>query len=267
MKTIKILLVLCFVLAFTACSNNETSLAKETPPEFPDIDNETFSEPSNTVISSAEEWRAYLEFTSLDDFLNAYLAINEGREIGEFVQRDWVEDTRRSFENGAEKVNLIELENLYLPVGIPDNFAIRGITITENYIAIRYLPMNITIFSRDEFWSNLIQNPSFEFALTKTHFENVMDVILQDKNLTREDLIDGKYLFNSPNLFTWEIDGMLASLYIPHINQISTGEYEMSTGLDGETMIVENISEMTRFLEVEKIDLTDIAQIREVLKN
>ncbi|MCL2108920.1 MAG: hypothetical protein FWH20_06210 [Oscillospiraceae bacterium] len=182
----------------------------------------------------------YLDFTSLEDFLGAYLAAKEGRGVQGFVERDWSGQTSVDWGvNIAERLNLTELETLYLPASIPDGFAIRKIQVGENYIDITYLPKDVIVNSRSEFWSAVINNPSFEFTIYRGLYN--LDSYLQADNLTRDDLIDEKYYFWRQDSIMWEEAGVFVTMRVP-------------------TPSIDEL-ETVKFLEIVPVNLTDTDEV------
>ena len=182
----------------------------------------------------------FTEFLTLEDFLNAYIAV------------------------GTENTIFASLEILYLPAGIPEEFEIGLITVTEYYVAFRFLPKEVSPQNRNEFWDAMSQYPSFEFSIFWVEdAEYEMGRILQDRNVSRAELIDEKYLFDYPNLFVWEGDGALLSLYTPRREHNERGESIVATEIGG--VPLDNPYEMIQFTETVTIDLRDTNAVRAMI--
>jgi len=214
------------------------------------LDSETDYAQDYEILVSAGY--AFIEFSTLENFLTAIEAIQtDGDDIASLVE-DLPDMGRDSYlENVMERTKLQSIETLYLPIGIPEEFEIRRVTVSEHYIAFRYLPREIVPASRDEFWLAMTRSPSFEFTISRKQIPNQLDAILERDSLCLDDLIDGKYLFLEPNLFVWESDGRLITLYI---TTRSNDDGRNDTPLD-----------MVRFTETLEIDLQDVDAVRDVI--
>ena len=78
-----------------------------------------------------------------------------------------------------------------------------------------------------------------------------MDAFLRDQNASVDDLIDGKYLFLEPNMFVWESNGTLLTLYTP---MPSDGEWHNDSP-----------SDMVRFAEIREINLQDTNAVEDII--
>jgi hypothetical protein len=206
---------------------------------------------SSTTIISAQASRVFpfIEFSSLENFLNAYLAVKDGRDIDEFLE-----------VSGGGESSVTELETLHLPINISEDFIIRWVSINESII-FQYLPKNVD-FTIDTFWDARINNPSFSLIIWLNR-ENWMEGALQRRGLTADDLIDGKYLaehdtWNSYMSFIWQSDTMLLVLQIG-LHQQHTEEFKELFG-DGDVL------DLVRFAETRAVDLTDEEEVRNLIR-
>jgi hypothetical protein len=100
----------------------------------------------------------YAEFSSLEDFLNAYLTAKEGECIGEFVDF--------GFGWSPELTKMTELETFYLLTIVPENFVIRFIQVNEYFVWVKYLHKDATPpewarNARNVHWDNPYYNFTF----------------------------------------------------------------------------------------------------------
>ena len=241
---------------------------------------------SEQIVCGGEEAMDFIEFATLEDFLVVYQTAREGGDI-ERVLNNRTESHRlsESFQNMdfwreyellephndvgtlAERTDLFSLETLHIPVGIPEEFELRKITVTETYVAFRYLPIGTRISSRGDFWSKT--NLGFEFSFVHWDMD---DSVLFDAMLDQfshiidgeEDLIDGKYFYcPDRKFFDWVAHRTRFSLSLPHYHHFEGGMYI-------ETFLSEDIShyrprDMVRFTEMVSIDLTDTATVRAMI--
>ncbi|MDR2559832.1 MAG: hypothetical protein LBC86_09900 [Oscillospiraceae bacterium] len=251
------IIVLLTIIMFASCANTADDVA---------FINENNSMP---LVSQSQGEEAFesLEFSSLDDFLNAYIANKEGRDIVDFVE--WQAEATLDYEsksvaskNTAENINLTSLEKLHLPIGIPEDFTIRRITVSEYGIVFRYLPKDIDV-SSDTFWSAMMNNPSFELSILKHDYENVMEAILSQRNQTVNDLIDGKVSFRQPNRFNWEQDGLLFGLYVP----LKFPDAEVQEHRTLNALTNDEILEMVKFTETRTVNLLNTNEVMALIED
>jgi hypothetical protein len=206
---------------------------------------------STTAIESAGSAAVpRVEFSSLEEYLNAYLAYKEGRNISDYIEGGW----------RIQDVNITEIEALFLPINISENFIIRRVSIDES-ISFQFLPKNVN-FTKDTFWDAITNNPSFSLSIWLNR-ENRIDSIIQSRGLTADDLIDGKYLAEyyplySYMLFYWQSDSMLLVLHI-NLHQQHTEEFKKLFG-DGDVL------DLVRFAETRTVDLTDEEEVRNLIR-
>ena len=205
-----------------------------------------------TIKSIAEdEAIPFVQFSSFEDFLNAYLAIKEGGSVIDFMERGLLPDS----------INFTEFEILHLPAVISENFVIRRIYINEYGMTIWFLPKYIE-GPTSAFWQRWNQYPYFQLDITyKSPFEISMEALLQSHNQTVHDLINGKYFVSStPNLFIsfiWFSDDLRLRLYV-NLRQQDTEEFKTLIGSG-------NPREFVRFSETRTVDLTDTAAVLDLI--
>ncbi|MDR2558872.1 MAG: dockerin type I repeat-containing protein [Oscillospiraceae bacterium] len=201
-----------------------------------------------TINSKGSEINPYLEFSTLEDFLNAYLIAKEGGCIEELIERGWWPWG----ENPAESVNFSEFKILYLPTGIPEGFIIDNILIGGWNINFEYIPESVEVTTN-------ISNNSFNTGFT----------IYRDYSLDKHkaafssriiNLNNGNYALWYSNYvsFYWESDGQILSLGI-NLRQQDTEEFKELFG-DGDVL------DLVRFAETRTVDLTDEEEVRNLIK-
>jgi len=216
MKRMKrgLLLGVVFFIAMIlfACGTNvsevESGEANETS-NYEDIHYES----DRDEIMDGEVAIDVIEFLSLEDFLKTYVISKIGVYRADFAD-SWFSNSGERLEDAIVGTGLAALETLYLPVGIPEDFEIRLITVTDYYVFFRFLPKDVVVTSRNEFWDAAALYPTFEFAFTRGWgAEDPMDGILEQNNATERDLIDGMYLATGSNMLTWSHGTELLHVY------------------------------------------------------
>lgn len=236
-KLLMLVILLCLLMTLVACRHEGETMAGEEAIDF-------------------------LEFSTLEDFLVAHRAVRLDEDIASLTERWGGALSASDLEDAVESTNFASLETLSLPTGIPEEFQVRKITITNYGITFWYLPEHITV-SRDTFWSAISQNPSFQFSISRRQ-ENEMELILQRDNVNREDLIDGKYLFFYPNMFVWESDGVMLLLYTPTPSHDAGDETRMvTTEIDG--ISLDDPYAMVRFTETATLNLQDTRAVETMI--
>ena len=198
------LTAIAFFLMFTLASCNQVSETTETTQE-------------ETYVTFAHHSYAGLDFTSLEELVETYKTVKEGKAIGDLA-RD------------AKNTNFTELKKLYVPTVIPEGYQLSEIKVLEFIVM---------------FWYSSESNDQDFLCVNHFGADNPMDMdnVLRYYNATREDLIDGKYFFVEPNLLFWEFDGAYLQLTVP------------LPLLDKQPDQQKKIAEMIKYAEVEVVDL------------
>jgi hypothetical protein len=206
-----------------------------------------------SAVKSAGDDEAFpfIQFSSLEDYLNAYLTVKEGGCIEEFIEDGYL----------FERINLTELEKLHLSIGIPENFVIRRIFINEHGMTFWFLPEDAE-GPTNALWQRWNDYPYIQLDISyNPHFENTIEAILRNNGQTINDLIDGKYMVRSTqNLFlsfTWVSDEMILNLRIP-LRLQNTEEFKALFG-DGDVL------DFVRFAETRTVDLTDTEAVLDLI--
>jgi len=193
----------------------------------------------------------WAEFSSLEDFLKAYLTTQENGDIPNYIEGGW----------DLQYIDLTELDTIHLPVSLPKDFIIRDVTVNEEYISLIYFPKDVEV-TADTFWEALTGNPSVSLIIW-LNLENRINDVLQRRGQTVDDLIDGKYLAqhdtrNSYITFNWQHGKMYIGLEI-YLHQQHTEEFKALFG-DGDVL------DLVRFAETRTVDLTDEEEVRNLIK-
>ena len=159
----------------------------------------------------------HLTFSSLEEFLAGYLIAREGRTDGDITAlvESWqVRSSNTELGDVVESVSFTSLENLYLPIGIPDGFQIHVIRVNEEVVNIRFLHEDDMV-SEEAIWDAIVRQRDFRFNFTRWDLDSPMDGIFEQFHVTEEDLLDGRYLFLEPNFFIWASDREVLYMYMP----------------------------------------------------
>lgn len=248
-KLIIISIVLIIALVLVGCGQNdelETVVEVDTRTTVTsDLERETVS------VSAIPNM---LMFSSLEDFLHSYLAIGDGRGRGAFVGEYSASRTDATLTDVLDAVDLLSMENFYIPVNIPEGHKLFRIAVYENRaneVIMWFLPEE---YLGSEWWEvqGAIHQYGYQFSFTRNwNVENPMVYIMEQFGATEEDLIDGKYLFDGRNWFIWASGTELLNLRapMPQVTDITN-----AGPLD-----------LVHFTEVYVLDMTDEDAIRAFL--
>jgi len=205
------------ILTSVGCGRyGETNELTETTQEEP---YETFAHHDYTT----------LDFTSIEELIESHKAVREGKAVGRLAEK-------------AEQENFMELEKIYAPTVIPEEYHLYEIMVTEFYVRFIYL-LESDMVSPDAVSQAFSEHQNFDFSFWRQGIDVTMDEALRRRNAAEEDLIDGKYLFDEPNSLTWEFDGVLFDLAVP-LPLLEKQPDEQA-----------KIAEMIKYAEVEDVDL------------
>jgi len=220
-------------------------------------------EPDREEITGGEVAIDVIEFLSLEDFLKTHVTSKMGVYRVDFADT-WSSQSGGQLKDAIAGTNFVALDILYLPVGIPEDFEIRLITVTDYYVFFRFLPKEIVVTNRNEFWDAAAVYPTFEFAFTRGWgAENPMDGILEQNNATEVDLIGGKYLVTGSNTLTWSSGTELLHMF-KH-TPLSIGESIAIYDIIDD--ITTDYADYTAGLtDVEIVNLLDINEVMELIE-
>jgi len=207
-----------------------------------------------------------IRFSSVEDFLNAYIIANEGGDITNLVSR-WETATEGDIASVTDSINFTSFEEFYLPVDIPDEFELHNIEITEEFVGFAFL-------HRDDMGSEeAVQDVMRYFR--ELHFGfarwDVDDYILFDammrQSWEQDILIDGKYLFRESELgdhtFHWISNRTRFWLHLP-ANLDPTGDRSETNELGG--ISLDDPHAMISFTETTTLNLQDTRAVETMIE-
>ena len=210
------------------------------------LQEDDFIEPANyDVPTGGERVMDMLFFSSLEDFLTAHRTLRDGGDITDLVAEWQASFTDMDLADVIVNAGLASLETFYLPVGIPEEFQIHRVDINESGVGIWYLHKDELAFE-DADWFEISRSWDFLFSFTHVETPGNMRSILQQHNMSEEDLVDGR-LFLEPDLFVWAYGRVRMLLYIPM------------------SLVSDNVADMLRLTEVKAVNLLDAEMVETLL--
>ena len=211
-----------------------------------------------------------INFSSVEDFLNAYMTASRGGEIDSLASEWHVPFTGEedlTFSESAANVNFTSLEHFYLPVGIPDEFELFTITVNEgavNFIFMRPEDM----VSEDAVWDALWNERVVRFDFPRWDMDDafLLEAMLEQGNITEEDLVNGRYEIREHEwayVIAWVYDRTRFWLQIPRRQHNARGESVMATELDGVSL--DDPYELVSFAETTTINLQDTRAVEAMI--
>jgi len=207
-----------------------------------------------------------LEFSSLEDFLDAYLIAN-GKQRGNiegFVSRAQASESDSDIMDIVMGAEFATLETLHLPIGIPDDFELGKIMVHYWLVVFEFFHRDDMI-SEDRMQEARNQMRHFSFSVTRWDYDDALlfDAMMQQSSPSCV-LIDGKYLFTEwANSISWVADRNRFHLRTPHRQLDDSGELVEVAAIDG--VSARNSRGMTRFAETVTLDLTNTAAINTMI--
>ena len=204
-----------------------------------------------------------LEFPSLEAFLTAYLIVSgeSAGDISDLVSRYWSSTSNNTdLIKVAEGADFESLETLFLPVGIPYDFEIGRIRVSELGVVFHFFQRDDMISEyamQEAYW----QQRYFNFFIERwdESESTLFNDMMQAQGVTEKDLIDGKYLFRPPNSFSWVSEGGRFGLRLPLQQSSINHETIMTTEIDG--LPLNNPYEMVKFTETRAVNLLDTNEV------
>ena len=250
--------------------------------DIEDISQNTENTPTEIKINEPQEEREVcvtpappIPYSSLEEFLDAYVAVSEGRAFGELAKK-------------AMDSNLTSLDTLYLLTNIPEEFQLTLIDVREEWVRIVY----VVDIPENAVFRNVFMHPHFELQFTRSTYEDLeewgynspMDGIFNDRDFKEYVQIDeGYYFYERVNTLHWAQGSNLVMLKMPtesqwdfHINGfdfaklgIDVEELDIDvdfniTGYDStdiEFVTEYSLSDILTFAETVTIDLQDTNNI------
>ena len=211
-----------------------------------------------------------LEFSSLEEFLACYIIASEGRsggDISEFVSGFQMRFSDSDLAEVVADTNFTAFETLYLPVGIPEDFQLHRITVNEVSVALWFLHEDDLVSER-AIWDAIANQRRFHFIISRWDYDSsaLMENVLRQNNATREDLIDGKYLFVAPNMFIWTSDREILSLYTPLPSYDAQEEFPTENLIADFWVNPDDPASSTNFAGTVSVDLSDTDEVLELIE-
>jgi len=256
--------VLFVVLAITGCMEYEpeNAVMAELSDSYTAIDVSLLNEGTNTEIEIYEAHEdekefyvsrvEYLWFTSLEEFLDAYVAASEGRVSSDL-----------NTEAITRHVDFASLGEIHLLTNIPEAFQIAQVTVFDTAITFVYSAKG----ERDihDEWSNPRSNPYFQLHYTRWTYEDLeswginspLEGIMLQNGFTENDFIDGKYLYceRTHNLY-WAEGSNRFRLTMPDTPERRNDASRFSAA-ELELMAEIGATDMLTFAETVTVDLRD----------
>ena len=238
-----ILLLVSFVGCDTGENNNgyqeiytQNDTNETIDPNHPAVGDITFS--------PVEE---ILEFTSLLDFLETHRAYVMGRRL--FGARTHL----------IERANFAGLEQIYLPVGIPETYRLYRIYVGDDGMSFWYMPEE-NLVSRRSRTSAMAYRRDFTVSITRWNLEDPKGAMMgQLRGVSVHDLIDGRYYFDEWHLIEWTTDTERVWMYIPRTTRNAQGEFEIGDETTG--IITLRREEIPQLAQMQVLDLTNFAEV------
>ena len=211
-----------------------------------------------------------INFSSVEDFLTAYMIVSAGGEIDHLESERhalFAEEDDLTFTDSAANVNLTALEHFYLPVGIPDEFELFTIMVKEGSVSLIFMHPDDMI-SEDAIWDALWSERLFRFVFLRWDMDDsfLLEAQLEQSNITKEDLIDGRYEIRELEQFyvlDWVYNRTRFLLHVPRTQLNARGESVMATELDGVSL--DDPYEMVSFAETTTLNLQDTRAVEEMI--
>jgi len=188
-----------------------------------------------------------LEFTSLEEFLDSHRTVRAGKATGELACL-------------AEKVNFAALEKLFFPTGIPAEFQIYKIITNKENASIWYLHKE-DLTSEDKTRDAIVHQRHYLFSFTRLDIESPMDSILRQNFVSKEFLIEGKYLFVEPNQFIWASEREVLNIYAPLLLTSTRDNWrDAGMGRTLDELRRDGVTNMVSLCKTLTVDLLDEAE-------
>ena len=252
-RILKITLTVLFLLIFVACGQTEEGSVDVDGSYEEELYSEQYNVTASTLNAPQVSWDIdEMEFHSLTEFLESYVSATRGRSAGEASRLE-------------ESVGLMALEELYLPIGIPNAYRLFRILVNENFVSFWYLQEE-DLISEDTILDALINQRHFLFSFTRWDWgdETPFDRMLEHLRVSEIDLIDEKYYFDERNRFVWASDNERMSLYIPMPTTSPRGEHSIPDGAGG--FMAFSLNEPPIFTQIRVVDLTDEEEVEALIQ-
>ena len=208
-----------------------------------------------------------INFSSVEDFLNAYVIASAGEDIAHLIS-EWYEPyTGATIASSVANVNFTSLEAFYLPIGIPEDFELWKIRIYEEFVSFILLHPDDMV-SEDAIWDAIWSQRVFRFGFYRWDVEDsiLIDAMLEQSFITEEDLVNGRYQIREHEgiyVLNWVSDRTRFSLHVPRMQLNARGEVVMAAELDG--VLLDDPYELVSFAETVTLDLRDTRAVEAMI--
>ena len=136
-----------------------------------------------------------------------------------------IQKAKRSPEETTEG-RLEDVEYYYMPSNLPEGYYLYKINVNDISFEYTYIktekPLSIGDEGFEEVWT---KQECLIFWFTRDSRENQMESMIRANRRTKEDMIEGKYLYiDDPQQLYWEEGGHMQNFYIPNLWPL--GDYE-----------------------------------------
>ena len=194
---------------------------------------------SHQATSATPVRPAFLEFSSIAEFLEGYISFREGTASEQFTSL-------------AEQVDLAGLDRIYIPTGLPEKYQLYRILISAQSVILRFLPEEYLTSEEDmdiERFQRQVQLMFFRGWTAEAAHEG----FLSQNRITEADLIAERYYYNARrNDIQWVSDDTRVILTMPR---------SPITAARG----VLDVAELVQYAAVETVNLFNNTDIDEFL--
>ena len=215
-----------------------------------------------------------LEFSSLRDFLTAYLIVTGGiadEDIADLVTRYDSGWSRSDVNDVAARANLAGLETLYIPAGIPENYQLQRIRIDRYFIDFRFLHERDMISEAAIRGAvNTIHRDYFFFYFSRFDLQIPLDKhpmfgVMNQHGASESDLVEGRYLFVAPDRFIWATREVIFCMELPLRPRDARGMPVANSTIVG--IPLDEIPYRTEFNELYVLDLRDTQAVLDMIES
>jgi len=195
----------------------------------------------------------YLEFYSLEEFLDAYIAAHEGR-----ISPD-LEIARRT-----EHSNFALLEEIHLIKNLPEKFRLDEISVGRQLVSIAYVAIaedagetRINATENNKYFTLRVTRWTYE-DLKHRGYDSPLDDIMSQFGFAEEDLIEGQYLYyERSNTLHWAQDSNLFTLRMPMVLRNIDDALGLTDASNLRLVVENSVYDMIELANTVSVDLRD----------
>ena len=255
------------LILLSACTQYSAEIHEEYDHSH-EYDYETHTYVQEEEAGPVASWAAdEISFSSVEDFLNAYVTASAGGDI-DHLASEWhdlfmAEDI--TFTESAYHVDFTSLENFHLPVGIPEEFELFTIRVLQGAAEFTFL------HPEDMISEHTVRNAFMNFReLRFMFFRWDMDETFLFNNMTEgsmehDILIDGKYLFGEGFGGGYSVDWISdRTRFILHLPATTTNDRSETNELGG--ISLDDPHAMISFTETTTLNLQDTRAVETMIE-